>query len=95
MLWRAIWTSRRRGICDPTGRDCRDAILNQRGTRSASSFSDGPRWSALLLLYAVGVAALFHPRVVLTEEPSAARTFGEGWNYRTRTPRWPHWRAVP
>jgi protein-S-isoprenylcysteine O-methyltransferase Ste14 len=53
-------------------------------------------WSALLLLYAVGVAALFHLRVVLTEEPWAARTFGEGWYaYRTTMPRWPHWRAVP
>ncbi len=52
-------------------------------------------WSALLFLYAAGVAVAFQLRIILAEEPWAARTFGEGWNaYRTSTPRWPHWKAV-
>jgi protein-S-isoprenylcysteine O-methyltransferase Ste14 len=53
-------------------------------------------WSALLLLYAAGVAVAFHLRVVLAEEPWAARTFGESWSaYRGSTPRWPQPRTVP
>ena len=45
--------------------------------------------SALLLLYAAGVAVAFHLRVVLAEEPWAAQRFGQGWSdYRARTPRW-------
>jgi protein-S-isoprenylcysteine O-methyltransferase Ste14 len=53
-------------------------------------------WSGLLLLYAVSISVAFHLRVVLAEEPRAARTFGEAWAaYRAQTPRWPHWKAVP
>jgi protein-S-isoprenylcysteine O-methyltransferase Ste14 len=53
-------------------------------------------WSALLLAYAAGVAVAFHLRVVLAEEPRAARTFGEAWGvYREQTPRWLHWKAAP
>ena len=52
--------------------------------------------SALLLLYAAGVAVAFHLRVVLAEEPRAAQIFGEDWStYRARTPRWLYWRGVP
>jgi protein-S-isoprenylcysteine O-methyltransferase Ste14 len=53
-------------------------------------------WSGLLLLYAASIAVAFHLRVVLAEEPRAARTFGEAWSaYRAQTPRWPHWKGVP
>ena len=46
-------------------------------------------WSGALLLYAGCVLAAFHLRVVLAEEPWAARTFGDAWaSYRGRTPRW-------
>jgi protein-S-isoprenylcysteine O-methyltransferase Ste14 len=46
-------------------------------------------WSRLLLIYAGCVVVAFHLRVVLAEEPWAARTFGDAWNaYRERTPRW-------
>jgi protein-S-isoprenylcysteine O-methyltransferase Ste14 len=52
--------------------------------------------STVLLLYAAGVAIAFHLRVVLAEEPRAARIFGEAWSaYQVRTPRWPHWKVVP
>lgn len=52
--------------------------------------------STLLLLYAAGISVAFHLRVVLAEEPWAARTFGEAWSaYRARTPRWLRWKVVP
>lgn len=42
-----------------------------------------------MALYAVAVAAVFHLRVVLHEEPWLARTFGDVWTqYRARVPRW-------
>jgi len=42
-----------------------------------------------LTIYALAVACAFHLRVVLAEEPFAARVFGEEWRtYRARTPRW-------
>lgn len=45
--------------------------------------------SWLLAGYAVGMAAVFHLRVLLHEEPWLARTHGERWlRYRTRVPRW-------
>jgi protein-S-isoprenylcysteine O-methyltransferase Ste14 len=47
-------------------------------------------WMDSLAIYAVCVAALFHLRVVLFEEPWAARHFGdEWWAYRARVSRWP------
>jgi protein-S-isoprenylcysteine O-methyltransferase Ste14 len=50
----------------------------------ASSFASGR-----LALYAVIVAAAFHLRVVLGEEPWLARTHGSAWDeYRARVPRW-------
>jgi protein-S-isoprenylcysteine O-methyltransferase Ste14 len=51
-------------------------------------------WSVLwgsrtLLIYAVVVTAAFHLRVVIAEEPWAARNFGAEWDaYRARVPRW-------
>lgn len=51
-------------------------------------------WAALygsrsLLVYEVCVAAGFHLRVILVEEPWAARRFGDAWPaYRASTPRW-------
>lgn len=51
-------------------------------------------WSATwdspgLLVYAFGVAAIFHLRVVYGEEPALARRFGEEWDeYSGRVPRW-------
>ncbi len=46
-------------------------------------------WSRPLLLYAACVAVAFHLRVVIAEEPWAARNFGDEWSsYRARTPRW-------
>jgi len=45
--------------------------------------------SAGIFLYAAGVAAAFHLRVVLAEEPWLARTFGDEWQrYAKRVPRW-------
>ncbi len=42
-----------------------------------------------LLIYAAIVAAAFHLRVVLGEEPWLARTHGAEWaDYRQRVPRW-------
>jgi protein-S-isoprenylcysteine O-methyltransferase Ste14 len=42
-----------------------------------------------LLVYAVAVAAAFHLRVVLGEEPWLARTHGRAWaQYTDRVPRW-------
>jgi protein-S-isoprenylcysteine O-methyltransferase Ste14 len=42
-----------------------------------------------LFFYALAVAAAFHLRVTLAEEPWLARTFGEVWEeYRQRVPRW-------
>jgi protein-S-isoprenylcysteine O-methyltransferase Ste14 len=46
-------------------------------------------WRESLGIYAVCVAAMFYLRVVLYEEPWAARHFGdEWWAYRARVPRW-------
>lgn len=51
-------------------------------------------WSALwasptLITYSVLAAIAVHLRVVLFEEPWAARRFGSGWQaYRARVPRW-------
>jgi len=51
-------------------------------------------WSILwdsrtLVLYALAVAAAVHVRVLLAEEPWAARKFGAEWEaYRARVPRW-------
>lgn len=46
-------------------------------------------WSQALLVYAACVAAAFHLRVVLFEEPWAAERFGDEWQaYRARVPRW-------
>jgi protein-S-isoprenylcysteine O-methyltransferase Ste14 len=43
----------------------------------------------VLLIYALGVLCAFHLRVVLAEEPWAARRFGAQWEaYRDRVPRW-------
>jgi protein-S-isoprenylcysteine O-methyltransferase Ste14 len=45
--------------------------------------------SLALAAYAGGLAALFHLRVVLHEEPYLARTHGAAWtDYVTRVPRW-------
>jgi protein-S-isoprenylcysteine O-methyltransferase Ste14 len=42
-----------------------------------------------LLVYVLVSAIAFYLRVVLAEEPWAARTFGEEWRaYRDRVPRW-------
>jgi protein-S-isoprenylcysteine O-methyltransferase Ste14 len=42
-----------------------------------------------LWYYALIVVAAFHARVVLAEEPWAARTFGVEWQrYKDRVPRW-------
>ena len=42
-----------------------------------------------VLLYAAGIALLFHSFVVLYEEPTLARAFGvEFERYRARVPRW-------
>lgn len=42
-----------------------------------------------LFIYAMVVAAAFHLRVVLGEEPWLARTHGEQWeHYTSRVPRW-------
>lgn len=45
--------------------------------------------SVTLAWYGTGVAAMFHLRVLIFEEPWLARTFGSGWlAYRARVPRW-------
>jgi protein-S-isoprenylcysteine O-methyltransferase Ste14 len=45
--------------------------------------------SRTLLLYALVVAVAVHVRVLMAEEPWAARDFGAEWEaYRTRVPRW-------
>ena len=45
--------------------------------------------SSRVLLYAAGIALLFHLFVVLYEEPTLARAFGPEYDrYRTRVPRW-------
>lgn len=42
-----------------------------------------------LLVYALVVLGAFHARVILAEEPWAARRFGAEWQeYRARVPRW-------
>jgi protein-S-isoprenylcysteine O-methyltransferase Ste14 len=42
-----------------------------------------------LAFYAVGLAALFHLRVILAEEPFLARTHGAAWDrYAALVPRW-------
>jgi protein-S-isoprenylcysteine O-methyltransferase Ste14 len=44
---------------------------------------------AVLLVYAIAVLCAFHARVILAEEPWAARRFGAQWQaYRARVPRW-------
>lgn len=46
--------------------------------------------SWILLAYAAVVAAAFHLRVVLHEEPWLKRQFGTDWDdYAARVPRWP------
>ena len=48
-----------------------------------------------LLIYALATACAFHVRVVLAEEPFAARVFGVEWaSYRSRTLRWVGWRSI-
>ncbi len=45
-----------------------------------------------LALYAAGVAAAVHLRVILNEEPFLARAHGEAWaTYRGRVRRWLGW----
>lgn len=45
--------------------------------------------SSLLAGYAGAMAAVFHLRVVLHEEPALARRFGAAWTrYRDQVPRW-------
>ncbi len=45
--------------------------------------------SLALALYALGVVVAFHLRVILYEEPLAARRFASEWSrYRARVPRW-------
>jgi protein-S-isoprenylcysteine O-methyltransferase Ste14 len=45
--------------------------------------------SRTLLIYSVVVMVAFHLRVLLFEEPWAARRFGSEWDaYRARVPRW-------
>jgi len=45
--------------------------------------------SRTLLIYALIVVCAFHVRVLLAEEPWAARNFGAEWEaYRARVPRW-------
>jgi protein-S-isoprenylcysteine O-methyltransferase Ste14 len=45
--------------------------------------------SRTLLFYALGVLCAVHARVVMAEEPWAARNFGAEWDaYRARVPRW-------
>jgi protein-S-isoprenylcysteine O-methyltransferase Ste14 len=45
--------------------------------------------SRTLLIYTAAVAVAFHFRVLLAEEPWAARLFGEDWDaYRRRVRRW-------
>jgi protein-S-isoprenylcysteine O-methyltransferase Ste14 len=42
-----------------------------------------------LVVYALAVAAAFHLRVLLSEEPWLARTFGPDWErYKAEVPRW-------
>jgi protein-S-isoprenylcysteine O-methyltransferase Ste14 len=50
--------------------------------------------SAALLLYALVVFLAFHLRVILAEEPTLERQFGESFReYRRHVPRWiPRWR---
>jgi protein-S-isoprenylcysteine O-methyltransferase Ste14 len=61
----------------------------------ALAFNSRTHW-----IYAGIVAAAFHVRVLVAEEPWLARTFGEEWAaYRSRVPRWlipwPTARRVP
>jgi protein-S-isoprenylcysteine O-methyltransferase Ste14 len=45
--------------------------------------------SRTLLYYALGTLGVFYLRVLLAEEPWAARRFGAEWQaYRARVPRW-------
>ena len=45
--------------------------------------------SRTLLIYEVAIAAMFHLRVILGEEPWLARTHGEKWiAYKAQVPRW-------
>ncbi len=45
--------------------------------------------SRTLLIYSVVLACSFHLRILIAEEPWAARTFGAEWAaYRARVPRW-------
>jgi protein-S-isoprenylcysteine O-methyltransferase Ste14 len=46
----------------------------------------------VLLIYALGVVCAFHARVILAEEPWAARRFASQWrSYCNRVPRWLLW----
>jgi protein-S-isoprenylcysteine O-methyltransferase Ste14 len=46
-------------------------------------------WSRGLAVYAIGVMAAFHLRVVLGEEPWLAKRHGESWRrYAADVPRW-------
>jgi protein-S-isoprenylcysteine O-methyltransferase Ste14 len=46
-------------------------------------------WSRTLAIYASAVVIGFHLRIVLAEEPWAARKFGGAWEaYRSHVPRW-------
>lgn len=48
--------------------------------------------SRTLLIYTLVVMAAVHLRVLLAEEPWAARNFGAEWDaYRARVPRWILW----
>lgn len=45
--------------------------------------------TAALWIYAATIAILFHLRVLLSEEPSLARTHGHAWtDYKASVPRW-------
>ena len=45
--------------------------------------------SRALLIYLIAVSCAFYLRVILAEEPWAARRYGADWNaYRSRVPRW-------
>jgi protein-S-isoprenylcysteine O-methyltransferase Ste14 len=45
--------------------------------------------SPWLAAWAAAALAMFHLRVIVYEEPTLARTFGDAWqSYRARVPRW-------
>jgi protein-S-isoprenylcysteine O-methyltransferase Ste14 len=50
---------------------------------------------AAFLVYAIVMLCASHARVILAEEPWAARRFGTQWQqYRARVPRWLIFRSV-